>query len=425
MKVFKSTGGVITLNKVADDEERWVVPGYYTNDKVDLHGHMIDREAMTNALPDYREWGTVREMHEHPIGTAKIIGIPEWNYLEAEIGRSSRGQEVWNLVKSGVYKAFSVGIIVTDGYFVPVQEIEEEKWVGIGDSMRSLFNDVGYIFKITGLTLVENSIVDRPANPGARMKELGVSLGAEGLLPKIDGTDGIEAIKSLIVPKSYVINPGKLEAKSADESADQAVSDINASIENEKVEEKQVEELNKEVDQEVTPEVETEEVMEAPADETAEKELSDGETATESHDEILTSIKGIEASLEAFAKGISDNLNGEIAKLHATMEEIKSLLSTAQEEAEKSVDAEAVEETAVEDNSDGDEVPETTSKSPEIDLDELADSIYNKLAEKILPRKGVVSVEDEAPPEDEVVAIKSLDRRSLKDKMGRMAANIR
>lgn len=115
--------------------------GYASSQAVDADGETITSEAMKAALPDYMKFGAVREMHQ-----AKAAGTA----IEAKVeddGRTFFGahivdSEAVKKVKASVYKGFSIGGKVT----------------GRDDLNKTI---------ITGLKLVEVSLVDRPANPEA------------------------------------------------------------------------------------------------------------------------------------------------------------------------------------------------------------------------------------------------------------------
>lgn len=128
------------LAKVEDQDDGTLrVYGYASTGGEDSDGEVITPEAMKAALPDYMKWGAVREMHQ-----AKAAGTA----IEAEVrddGKTWFGAhivdtEACKKIKANVYKGLSIGGRVT----------------GRDDVNKS---------KITGLNLVEVSLVDRPANP--------------------------------------------------------------------------------------------------------------------------------------------------------------------------------------------------------------------------------------------------------------------
>ena len=115
--------------------------GYASSSAVDADGETITPDAMKAAIPDYMKFGAVREMHgKSAAGTA----------IEARVeddGRTIFGAHVVDpiavkKVQAGVYKGFSIGGKVT----------------ARDDLNKSV---------IKGLSLVEISLVDRPANPDA------------------------------------------------------------------------------------------------------------------------------------------------------------------------------------------------------------------------------------------------------------------
>ena len=128
------------LSKVEEQDDGTIkVWGYASTAAVDSDGETVTADAMKAALPGYMKWGAVREMHQ-----AKAAG----SAIEAEVqddGRTWFGahvvdSEAVKKVKAGVYKGFSIGGKVTSR-----------------DEMAKT--------TITGINLVEVSLVDRPANP--------------------------------------------------------------------------------------------------------------------------------------------------------------------------------------------------------------------------------------------------------------------
>lgn len=130
------------ISKVEDQDDGTIkVWGYASTAEKDSDGETVTADAMKAALPDYMKWGAVREMHQpKAAGTA----------IEAEVQEDGRtwfgahviDSEAVRKVQKGVYKGFSVGGKVT--------------------SRDELNKSV-----IKGISLVEISLVDRPANPSA------------------------------------------------------------------------------------------------------------------------------------------------------------------------------------------------------------------------------------------------------------------
>jgi len=125
----------------AQEDGTLKVWGYASTGAVDSDGETITADAMKAALPDYMLWGAVREMHQ-----SKAAGTALEASVEAD-GRTFFGchvvdSEAVKKVNAGVYKGFSIGGKVTER-----------------DTLNKTI--------IKGIKLIEVSLVDRPANPGA------------------------------------------------------------------------------------------------------------------------------------------------------------------------------------------------------------------------------------------------------------------
>ena len=122
------------------DRERRMVFGYASTEALDSQGEVVRKEAIEAALPDYMRFANIREMHQpSAVGVAKEAAIDDKGlYLAARIV----DDEAWKKVTEGVYKGFSIGGRVTD-------------------------RDKAQKHVITGVELLEISLVDRPANPEA------------------------------------------------------------------------------------------------------------------------------------------------------------------------------------------------------------------------------------------------------------------
>jgi hypothetical protein len=134
------------------DEEQRMVFGYATTPTRDQSGEVITLDAVKKALPEYLDWGCVRQMHQpSAVGTAveaTIDGKGLW------FGAYVQDDQAWAKCKPtkladgtelpAVYKGFSVGGRITD------RDPDDKRTV-------------------TGIDLVEISLVDRPCNPDARI----------------------------------------------------------------------------------------------------------------------------------------------------------------------------------------------------------------------------------------------------------------
>lgn len=138
-----------------DDEQR-MVWGYASTPALDLDDEVVKLEAIKSALPDYLEWGNIREMHQpSAVGVAVETSVDERGLW---LGAHVSDDQAWRKCKPTtladgtvvppVYKGFSIGGQVTRK---------------VGKSIESL-------------KLIEISLVDRPANPECRIE---VVKGAE------------------------------------------------------------------------------------------------------------------------------------------------------------------------------------------------------------------------------------------------------
>ncbi len=122
------------------DRAKRLVFGYASTEALDNQGEIVRKEAIEAALPSYMRFANIREMHQpSAVGVAKEAEVDEKGlYLAARIV----DDDAWKKVTEGVYKGFSIGGRVTQ-------------------------RDVAAKHVITGVELLEISLVDRPANPEA------------------------------------------------------------------------------------------------------------------------------------------------------------------------------------------------------------------------------------------------------------------
>lgn len=157
------------------DQEHRIVEGFASTEALDSQGDVVDADAIKGALPDYMQWANLREMHIGPDGEQEVAAVG--TVLKAEVIDGDvevDGQvyhnplhiiakvvddDAWNKVKEGVYKGFSIG-----GKILKAVREQLE-----GQTIR----------RIVKLLLFEISLVDRPANPDAKIfvwKGIGMDL---------------------------------------------------------------------------------------------------------------------------------------------------------------------------------------------------------------------------------------------------------
>ena len=142
-KKFKLFGAI--MKSEPQDDGTLIVEGIASAEVQDSQGEVVTADAMKAAIPDYMQFGCVREMHsaEKAAGTAISIATGDDGVTKF----SAHVVDPVAVLKcnTGVYKGFSIGGRVTKR----------------DDLNKS---------RITGLRLTEISLVDRPANPEARFE---------------------------------------------------------------------------------------------------------------------------------------------------------------------------------------------------------------------------------------------------------------
>jgi hypothetical protein len=131
------------------DKEKRTVSGYASTPTEDGDGEIVTLEAVNTALPDYMEYGNIREMHALKAVGSAIEGNIDTKglYLTAYISDDAAWQKCIPTELAG-------GVIVPPTY----------KGFSIGGRKLSKTGK-----KITAIEMTEISIVDRPSNPDCRI----------------------------------------------------------------------------------------------------------------------------------------------------------------------------------------------------------------------------------------------------------------
>lgn len=171
----------------ASPEQRIVV-GYASSERVDGQNDIVDPDALNQALGDYMQWANLREMHQ-PKAVGKVLSAtPIRGTIQLKDGTKLSNplriicqiidNETWEKVKSGVLKGFSIG----------------------GKVLQASTNKMNgkEVRRITGLQLHEISLVDRPANPDARIV----------LMKRDDSADTVTSDDTLL--KASMTDPSKI-----------------------------------------------------------------------------------------------------------------------------------------------------------------------------------------------------------------------
>lgn len=124
------------------DEEKQSVWGYASTPTLDSDDEIVSLEAIKAALPDYLEWANIREMHKNSAVGVALVPDVQVDDIGLWIGARIIDPLAWQKVKEKVYKGFSIG--------------------------GNIIKKVGKVIK--EMTLVEISLVDRPANPDCKIE---------------------------------------------------------------------------------------------------------------------------------------------------------------------------------------------------------------------------------------------------------------
>jgi hypothetical protein len=267
------------------DPELRVVEGYASTEALDAQGEIVTRDAIKMALPDYMKFGNVREMHQpKAAGKTKSATIDDKGmYISVKVV----ADDAWKLVKEGVYSGFS-----------------------IGGRMKSKVKN-----KITGLDLVEISLVDRPANPEAVFTMF-----------KVDDSGAISDFNNKTMKKEEVIIKEDEVKEEVVEEAVEGVETIEVEeVVEEPVEKKKKEEVKEEEVVEVEEEVKEEEV------EQPEVVVDEVKETADKSDEILKSVLALSEKLDALVEKVEALPKQEevtkVAVVDATIQKSKPVAS--------------------------------------------------------------------------------------------------
>ena len=142
------------LEKSRDDKGYLNVKGLATDDTLDLDQQICDPEWLKTAMPKWFEIGNIREQHDGSKAVGKATSMTSQGTGFA-IGAKIVDPVAAMKVEEGVYTGFSIGI---KGAYVDMNDSRAPHGV------------------IKGGTIVEVSVVDRPANPSASF-ELAKTVG--------------------------------------------------------------------------------------------------------------------------------------------------------------------------------------------------------------------------------------------------------
>ena len=190
-----------TFEKASPDQQ--IVVGYASSERVDGQNDIVDPEALNQALGDYMQWANLREMHQ-PKAVGKVLSAtPIRGTIQLKDGSKLTNplriicqiidKDTWEKVKTGVLKGFSIG----------------------GKVLQAATNKMNgkEVRRITGLQLHEISLVDRPANPDARivLMKRDDSASSEDLIQKASVSDPSKILPQLQQLRNQAEMDGDLE----------------------------------------------------------------------------------------------------------------------------------------------------------------------------------------------------------------------
>lgn len=190
-----------TFEKASPEQQ--IVVGYASSERVDGQNDIVDPEALNQALGDYMQWANLREMHQ-PKAVGKVLSAtPIRGTIQLKDGTKLTNplriicqivdSDTWEKVKTGVLKGFSIG----------------------GKVLQASTNKMNgkEVRRITGLQLHEISLVDRPANPDARivLMKRDDSASTEDIIQKASAVDPSKILPQLQQLRNQAEMDGDLE----------------------------------------------------------------------------------------------------------------------------------------------------------------------------------------------------------------------
>lgn len=371
--------GTFKPKGVEGESDDLYVRGFFTSDGIDEVGDIITKEATVDAVERWRKWGNIRTMHDSPSGRIEKIGEADglaWN----EVVTVPVDKNTIDLIKGGVLKAYSVGIIPRK--FDVNEELLEERGEDVDPWFLPLI--------IHEYDMVEISYVDHPANYAAAIQEIGSqskgmshkavlykSKELSGDIMDKDKEKDIELEEEL--EEEVVVESDEEDTEDVPESLEADVGDADVS-------EESPAESDPEAEEEKGDDDEEEDIVEKDQEEEFDVALAVGD------------IKGLITGLEERVTGLTDSLDDLADRVVERMIDAMTASST---EDEVSDDGVGDEEEVVEDKSfDENEL-----------IDRISEKVLGGLLDALVPevtRSAKVSVsEEDADDEPETPAQKT------------------
>lgn len=175
------------------DSENRRVWAYLTTGDLDHDGQRVDMKAVARALPEWLEWGNIREMHQKVVAGVVQPENAKIDDVGLLCGIDVLRDDTWKLIEGGGYKGTSIGL----------SDVLVRKSDDCPNGLLTDGGENGKPFKI-----IEASFVDRPANP--KCKIVAIKALADGKLL----LDGIKAVEKLIAhPDKGIVSPDGVAAE--------------------------------------------------------------------------------------------------------------------------------------------------------------------------------------------------------------------
>lgn len=162
------------FTKIEETPDGIVIEGYATTERVDVEGQIVDYDSVKACLPDYAEWGNIREMHQ-PIAAGKALLItPNDEERTVFLRALIVDTEAQKKVRTEVYKGFSIG----------------------GKASSKLIKRTDgstYTRRYAGI-ISEISLADRPANPETRFSI--VRFAGGDMPPELEETQNLASVST-------------------------------------------------------------------------------------------------------------------------------------------------------------------------------------------------------------------------------------
>jgi hypothetical protein len=138
----------IPFTKVEQTPDGLIVEGVATSERPDADNEIVDYDSVKAQLPDYAQWGNIREMHGKSAAGVAVEITPDDESRTVFLRALVVDEGAQKKVRTQTYKGFSLGGTATS-------------------KMMKRDDGSSYVRRHVGL-LSEISLVDRPANPDAR-----------------------------------------------------------------------------------------------------------------------------------------------------------------------------------------------------------------------------------------------------------------